>query len=48
MKMFLCKLILSNGSVNYKLAHLPPPTPRHLLGICHCVSEKLQMPHGGV
>ena len=27
MKMFLCKLILSNGSVNYKLAHLPPPTP---------------------
>ena len=47
MKMFLCKLILSNGSVNYKFAHLPPPTPRHLSGICHRVSEKLQMPHGG-
>ena len=24
MKMLLCKLILSNGSVNYKRAHLSP------------------------
>ena len=23
------------------------PSPRHLSGICHFVSEKLQMPHGG-
>ena len=45
MKMFLCKLTLSNGSVYYKSAHR---TPLHPLGICQVfVLEKLQMPYGG-
>ena len=48
MKMFLCKLILCNGSVYYKSAHRTPPPPPPPLGICQVfVLEKLQMLYGG-
>ena len=44
MKMFLSKLILSNGSVNYKRAH-PPPPPHP--GIGQVFVKELKMPYGG-
>ena len=51
MKMFLCKLILSNGSVNYKRPPPPPPPPQPHPGIGQVFvilfRKELKMPYGG-
>ena len=50
MKMFLCKLILSNGSVNYKLAHLPPsPHPQAFIRyLSLCFGKAANAPRWGL